>query len=469
MPPPPYTELRLKQKYSALKQMLPFLSSLFLAQAAPAPQPQEIAQPQEVRPLPGKLDSVPVFNSNSPELVLKEGILLSTFPPTGKQVPTAHLNFPFRGRFDLFAHHVARAEPPDNLRTLYMGVIVHNPGPVPVTVDILQAASYLSQPDAPFIQLPDVAENPDGTVYAGPGSRVMSDILRGQRQAEWPPQLVIPPGSSQMLINHPIPVRGLTPPLNGRSTLMRLRSDGTVYMASLALFAKQNPDGSERAPALEEWQTLLVSGDLATPRDKTPTPPDAAGNIIYGRVAGVASGSQWQAQIVDSASAPHLTIPQPGQAFSYAIASLRGGQLGTGQVQSAPMLVRYPDTAYQAHGNYGIHYALTLPLHNPTASQVAVTLTIQTPVKEDRLSTPGLRFLEPPPTQVFFRGTVRVRYSDDLGRPQTRYAHLVQRRGQQGPALVRLAMPPGSRRLVQVDFLYPPDATPPQVLTIKTE
>uniref|UniRef100_A0ACD5GTT9 DUF3370 family protein n=1 Tax=Desertifilum tharense IPPAS B-1220 TaxID=1781255 RepID=A0ACD5GTT9_9CYAN len=116
--------------------------------------PQEIVKPQEVRPLPGQLDSVPVFNSNSPELVLSEGILLSTFPPAGKRSQQAHLNFPFRGRFDIFAHHVARAEPPDNLRTLYLGIVLHNPGSQTVNVDILQAASYLSQPDAPFIQLP---------------------------------------------------------------------------------------------------------------------------------------------------------------------------------------------------------------------------------------------------------------------------------------------------------------------------
>jgi hypothetical protein len=65
------------------------------------------------------------------------------------------------------------------LRTLYLGIILYNPSQEPVTVDILQTASYLSQPDAPFIELPSVVDNPAGTVYAGPGSRVMSDILRG--------------------------------------------------------------------------------------------------------------------------------------------------------------------------------------------------------------------------------------------------------------------------------------------------
>lgn len=77
-------------------------------------------------------------------------------------------------------------------------------------------------------------------------------------------------------------------------------------------------------------------------------------------------------------------------------------------------------------------------------------------------------FFEPLPTQTFFRGTVRVRYTDDRGLPRTRYIHVVQRRGQQGEPLVTLEMPEGDRRLVQVDFLYPPDSTPPQVLTVRT-
>src|SRR5690349_18219026 len=76
-----------------------------VAQTSPKPAPQEIVQSGEVRPLPGKLDTIPVFNSNSPEWIKTEGILLSTFPPNGKKVPAAHLNFPFQGRFDLFAHH----------------------------------------------------------------------------------------------------------------------------------------------------------------------------------------------------------------------------------------------------------------------------------------------------------------------------------------------------------------------------
>ncbi len=451
--------------------MLVFLPIFPLAQIPPTPEPPpqvEILQPQEVRTLPGQLDTIPVFNSNSPELVQTEGILLSTFPPDGKANPNAHLNFPFQGRFDIFAHHVAKPPTPEDLRTLYLGIILHNPGLKPVTIDILQAASYLSQPDAPFIELPPFVDNPAGKVYAGPGSRVMSDILRGYRQDNFPPQLIIPPNESRMLLNLPIPVRSLDPPLNGRSTLMRLRSDGIVYAASLAQYALIDGDGNEQPPTLEQWQQLLEQGELGTPRDRTPTPPDTTTSpIIYGRVAGVAQGSMWQAELVDSPTTQFLTIPQPGQAFSYGLSTLPGGRLGTGQSQSARMLVRYPDTAYFAHGNYGVQYSLTLPLVNPTNQTQTVTVTLQTPIKQDQIQE-GLRFLEPPPRQVFFRGTVQIRYKDDTGLPRTRYVHLVQRRGQMSEPLVTLTMPPSDQRLVQVNFLYPPDATPPQVLTITT-
>jgi hypothetical protein len=451
--------------------MLPLLLSFSLAQSTPPTlQPEEVVQPQVVRPLPGRLDTVPVFNSNSPELVLQAGILLSTFPSDGKKNPGAHLNFPFQGRFDIFAHHVARGESPENLTSLYLGIILYNPTSKPVTINVLQAASYLSQPDAPFIKLPSFSENNSGMVFAGPGDRVTSDILRGRRQTIFPDQIVIAPGKSQMLLNLPIPVRELTPPLNGRSTLMRLQSNGRVYAASLGMFAKINADGSERSPTLTEWQNLLDNGDLATPRDKTPTPPDETGKPrIYGRVAGVAKGSQWRALLVDNPKAKYLTIPQPGQAFSYGLSTLEGGTLGTGQVQSASMLRRYPDTAYRAHGNYGIQYSLNLPLYNNTQSPQSVSVSIQTPLKEDQLVQPGLRFFSTPVRQVYFRGTVRVRYKDQQGQSQTKFIHLAQTRGQPGEPLVRLNMKPGDRTLVEVDLIYPPDATPPQVLTVSTQ
>jgi len=450
-----------------LKKSIP--SFVVFAQTTPAPKPtpQIIVQPQPVRALPGQLDTVPMFNSNSPEWVKTEGILLSTFPPTGKAVPTAHLNFPFQGRFDLFVHH--QTHTPKDLQTFYLGVILHNPGSQPVTVDVLQAATYLTQ-EAPYITLPPYIENPQNTAYAGPGDRAVHDVLQGKRQADFPAKLVIPPGQSRMLLNHPTPVRNLEKPINGRSVLMRLSSSNKVYAASLTMFAKKNSDGSDRAPNLEEWGALLDKGALAGPRDKSPTPPEAtSGQLIYGRVAGVQQGSKWQAQLVDRSGVRDFTIPQPGQAISYALNTLRAGRLGTAQVQTARMLVRYPDTAYEAHGNYGVEYNLFLPLYNPTNKPQIVALTIETPLKEDRLSKGGLLFQNPSRDFPFFRGTVRLRYTNDQGQEKTRYVHLWHRTGQVLEPMEKLVMPPGSRKAVQVDFIYPPDSTPPHVLTVKTQ
>lgn len=437
-----------------------------IAQTSPKPTPQEIVQSGEVRALPGKLDDIPVFNSNSPEWVKTEGILLSTFPSSGKKTTTAHLNFPFQGRFDLFAHHYTHT--PKDLQTLYLGVIVNNPGKTPVTVNVLQAASYLMQ-DAPFVTLPAYQENNDGKAYSGPGDRAVGDVLRGVRQANFPAKLVIPPGQSRMLLNLPIPVRNLEKPINGRSSFLRLQSSGKVYAASLAMFAKKNTDNSERAPTLNEWQSLLNNGNFAGPRDKTPTPPNAtSGSLIYGRVAGVSQGSQWKAILVDNPKVPNLTIPPRGKGISYPLVTLRAGRLGTEQIQTAKMLVRYPDTAYEAHGNYGVEYSLSLPLKNNTNQNQTVTVTLETPLKEDKLSRSGVRFRKPSLDFPFFRGTVKLRYIDDQGQNKTRYVHLWHRTGQVLEPLVKVTLPPSTVRQVQVDLIYPPDSTPPQVLTVRT-
>lgn len=459
--------------------------------------------PQQVRPLPGRLDDVPVFNSNSPEMVRTEGILLSTFPGQGKTQPAAHLNYPLQGRFDVFAHHVTQSNSAAYVPSLYLGLLAQNPTDKYVVVRFLQAASFLSTPDAPFRTLPAIADNPTGYVFSGPGSRAMNQILRGVRQTFWPAQVMIPPGESRMLANLILPLPRSHPnaaawraqqelmltadgqvapktPLiqdqnpvgsvassNGRTTLMYLDSDGPLYLAHMAMYARTNPDGTERAPSLEEWQGMLYYGRLVTPRDIPPTPPNqTAARYFYGRVAGVSRGSQWAAKLTDTEQ-DYLNIPGRGQAISYGISTLQRGTLGTGQVQSAPMIVRYPDTAYYAHGNYGVHYSMTIPLHNPTRQMQSVNVTLQTPLKDD-YNRNGLQFLNPPAPQVFFRGTVRVIYPNEQGQEQVRYVHLVQRRGQLGDSLAVINLQPGERRLAQVDFLYPPDATPPQVLTINT-
>jgi hypothetical protein len=311
-------------------------------------------------------------------------------------------------------------------------------------------------------------DNANGQVFSGPGIRAVDTVLRGQRTSEFPAQVVVPPKSYQLLMNGDIRTQGFTKPVNGRSTLMRLKSSGTVYVATLAMFAPKTPTGKERAPTLLEWQRLLNQGKFASPRDKTPTPPDGKGTLIYGRVAGVQSGSTWRAQLTDLGQAK-LTIPKAEQSISYGLSTLRGGRFGTNQIQAAKLLVRYPDTAYESHGNYATYYDLTLPLVNPTPQTQRVTLKLASPIKQDQLTQGTLRFRQPPQDFPFFRGTVRLRYLDEKQQRQTRYIHLWHRIGQVVDPLVQLDLKPGETRSLQVDFYYPPDSTPPQVLSITTE
>ncbi len=470
--------------------------------------PDEFTLYHEVRPLPGQLNEVPVFNSNSPELIQQDGILLSTFPGEQMAHEEAHLDFAFEGRFDFFAHHIARGVTPDDRRTMFLGGIIYNPNSEPVTLKVGQGVSYLSQ-EAPFHSLPALRFNPDGSVFSGPGSRTVADVLQERRQSQWPWQVVIPPEQGYLLINAPIPLRRLpfaadatlppgsilpgapenfrafpvasiiptgdsrSLPSNGRSLLLQLESDRPVYAATLAMYAPRTLEGEERAPTLQEWLRLLVNGRLAGPRDIPPTNPEeyAKGNgdgrFFYGRVAGVAIGSQWEAQAVDDSAAEFLTVPTPGEAISYVISTVDYNTFGTEQIQSAPMLARYPDTAYRAHGNYGVHYKVRMPLRNQTDRQQRITLRLQTPLQDETLKQ-GLRFLRNPADRIFFRGTVRVQYETEEGQQRTRYVHVVQRQGEEGEPILRLTLPPNSQQEVVVELIYPPDATPPQVLTVET-
>lgn len=450
-----------------------------------------ITLPQEVRSLPGGLDNVPVFNSNSPEIIEGDGILLSTFPSRGKSDPSAHLNVAFDGRFDIFSHHVARGQDDRDTRTVYEAIIVHNPGKRAVTLNIRDGASHISQ-ESPWNEIASGSSNLYSNNFSGPGSRVMNDVLRDRRQPSLPNQVTIGPGQSHLLLNAPIPLRRLnvatdgtlppgseiTPPpvnassgegprLNGRSTLMRLNSSGPVYVASLAMHAPQ-ANGQEFVPGLDEWRALLAKGQLATPRDVSPSRPGSnATPFRYGRVSGVATGSQWQATLTDGRSS-QLAVPEPGAQISYALSTLEGNTFGTRQVQSAPITARYADTAYRANGNYGIEYNLDLPLTNDTDSPKTVALSVQTPLQNDGLND-ALQFKANPEPRVFFRGTVLFIYKEDNGRSRAHYAYLEQNQGEQGQPLIEITLQPGEQRDVNVQFLYPPDATPPQVLTISTQ
>lgn len=443
------------------------------ATIAPAPPPlkpkvedtEKYCTPTEMRILPAGMNEETCFNSNSPEMVLNEGILLSTFPPDCMAHPEAHLNCPFSGDFSIFSHHVTKSEDRNDDRLLYLGFVMRNPSNKTVHVRVNAGASYLSQPDAPFKDMPELCLNDDGSLFSGPGDRVSNDVLRGKKPDFLHNSFSIHPGQDKVFLVLPVPVRLLRPALNGRSTLLKVHSSGPVYIASMAKFVHQAM--SDEAPSEQDWLEQLYNGTLCTPRDVAPTPPAAAGAIKYGRVSGVSKGTVWTATIVDTRLksgelADYLSVPDPGKSYTYPLATIVGGTFGTKQVQSAQMLVRYPDTAYQAHGNYGTHYSICVPLINPTSEQAHVQVLFQTALKAEEKSTQTC-FYANPPNRAFFRGTIFV---DDGS--EKHFWHLVQRQGAEGAKLAEFSMNSGAIRNLKIDFLYPPDATPPQELCIKT-
>jgi Protein of unknown function (DUF3370) len=421
---------------------------------------------QTVLPLPGGLDDTPVLNCNSPEIVIQPGVLLSTFPTHGKAHPNAHLNYTLGGRFDVFFHHVTDASKTGTGRTLYLGMIVQNATERTIFIKILNGVSYATKPDAVFINLQPVIDNKKSNIFAGPGDRVTLDLLRGHTQHGWKKVITLAPGETKLLYCLPLKVKDLTHPLNGRSGVVQLYADGLVHLASLAAFAPETKSG-ERKPKLGDWLEILDEKPLVSPRDKTPTAPSAKGQLVYGRVSGIANGAIWRGEAINDRHLKHLAI-EPGHSISFPISTVTGGTLGTNQVQAAHMLARYPDTAYRANGNYGVLYDLTLPIYNESETESKVELTFQTPLK-DWNKADSLQFFEEPPEHIFFRGTVKFEWTDREQKHHEQFTHLVEKQGQSIEPLVSLVLKPHERQDVHFSFFYPPDCTPPQALTVNSK
>jgi hypothetical protein len=450
------------------------LGGPLLAQPQPAPAPKPapappVLRPGTVAPLPGRLDAVPMVNDNNPEVIKGPGILLSTFDgqrgfngrPLG--VPSAHLNAALNGPFELFSHHIYAGTPESLDSTLWLAVVAAPRGNAPVKLRTVAGSTALSQsvnpdqPSAPFLPLPALMEQGSTPIWAGPGSRVATELLARQRSPLVPEGWTLPPGQLSTLMVLPLPVRGLDPLLNGLNLQLRLNSDGPVDVATLAAFGPV-----DRPPDPAVWQQLLQGG--LSPKEHSPSPRGASGPMIYSRVSGVQEGSAWVGRITDPGR-PTLSVSRAP--ISWPIASLERGTLGTGQIQTAPLRAFYPGTAWAAHGNYGVTYDLSLPLRNDTPRPVQLALALESPLKNDQ-PLGGLRFNTTPARAVMFRGTVEVSGLDNAagGPGGRRRFHLVLRAGQEGPPLGTVSLRPGQERQLRVRLIYPADATPPQVLSL---
>lgn len=432
------------------------------------PEPPVLALRERVYPLPGGLDGTLVFNSDNPEIIASPGVTLSTLPP-GPGQQDVFLNQAFEGDFSIFSHHIARA-PDAGVRLLYLGLVASNRGSRPVHLQVRRGASYLTQPEAPFKLLPSVISDPLGYAFAGPGDRVATELLHGVSSLP-PSDMVVDPNGQALVYNLPLPTDVATlPPVNGRSTLIDLHSDGPVYLSEVALFASWGVQGFQ-PPTLGDYLTALGNPQLAGPRENAATPyspdePPPRSGFAYGRVCGVAVGARWTGTLTASGCA----LPAPGERIGFPIASVYLTRYGTRQNQAPAMLCRYPGTAYQAHGDYGVRYDLTLPLDNPSDVPRTYALSLSRPVGvRGEGAAQEVLYHVPAGPQVMFRGPVALDWRDAHGDTHALYMHVVLHAGENVGPFATWIVPPHRHITTTLRMIYPADATPPTLLTIAAQ
>lgn len=424
--------------------------------------------PYEIQPLPGGLNNTLVANSNSPEVIKSEGILMSTFPKEEKKFADAHLDLVFKGKFDIFTHHIAVEREIGDFTNVYQCLLIQNATNKEITLKVNSSAKYATGPDAGFIKLPDFIKNDQGKVFSGPGDRVSQDILRGKTYQSYSEGLIkIQPHDFYILMNDKIPISRFGKS-NGKTTLFKLETDGEVYVADLAMYEKPySPFQPDTKPDLSDWLNILHNGDLAEKRDYIPTPLDRpyTGQFFYSRVSGVSIGNEWKAKIINENN--YFKIPEKDKGIAYALNTVHNNTYGTKQVQSAYMTKRYSDTAYQSHANYGVTYDIEIPLYNRNKESTSVAISFDSPLrtKNDQYEK-QLTYYDEPPEKITFRGEFLVKYKSYFGIEKEKYIHVVQRFGQMGLPLVSLFMEPEDKRTVHIRYIYPADCTPPHVLTI---
>lgn len=426
-------------------------------------QPGSILLPVRLRSLQGGLDKSALFNSNAPEIVPEASppaVLLSTLSPEGKVCPDAHLNYRFHDRFGVFIHHInkqTRSQP----EVLHLRLLAYNPGKKVARLRRLARSTYLSQPDAPFKPLPVLSAN-SGDLYAGPGDRVTLDFLTGKAFQVDGSDLPVGAGQWQLLDNLAVPVHGLSPALNGRSYLSWFQTSSPLCLFLQSVFMA--PGSTEENQPFAN--ALALDQDLVRPRESSVKYPSFPGvrPIIYGRVSGVSRGLTFNGRgHVDIEAGKPLSLAFP-------ISSLEGGDFGT-RVQTAPMIRRYSDSAFAAHGNYGLGYKVRLTVVSHDRLARAVKVSFNCPLKEEGKAgkVEQLTYMEPPAKAVFFRGTVKLTDYLPAPTPFEGFYHLVLHRGERAEPIYKMLLEPFEKRKLEFELFYPPDATPPQVLLLESE
>ena len=245
-------------------------------------------------------------------------------------------------------------------------------------------------------------------------------VLRNELDRKLPSTVVIPPGSSKVVVKTVLPARGIA---NG---LLHGRSNGPFQMAVVA--AEQNSQDRDLIAVLNRRR--LAPGRIYLKRVH-----EIQSGRVFSRVAGVAVGDQYNASISHNLQAGPLHVP---------LTSTRRHNFGTRDVQVNPLATRMVDSALNNVGTYGVRYDVDLNLSGQGAHQLV-------------LSHPVVSGKKP---FTAFRGSIQIRQGDRLEE-----IHVGLRSGE-SLALTDLRLQPGRSNPVRVSLVYPADATPGHLLSV---
>ena len=293
---------------------------------------------QKARPLNGTFNNVPVLHSNQPEIVTGPGILVNTAAGTAiaaeSNQPLRNAAHTFNGEFGVHMHH--KYYPQDQAKLggrrsrglMTLALIATNPGPSSITLNF-DRGSVKNSFEAPYhpnrlMGVKPLGKRPWNT---GPGDATAVQLLRGELDRKLPEQVVIPAGGQRVVVRTVLPARGIA---NG---LLRGRSNGPFTMAVVA---------AEQSAQDADLFVVLQSGRLAPGRIYLNRIREIQLGRVFSRVAGVALGDAYKAEISHDLNQGPLHVP---------LTSTKRHHFGTGDVQVNPLTTRMVDSALNNERN----------------------------------------------------------------------------------------------------------------------
>ena len=387
---------------------------------------------QRARPLNGTFNNVPVLHSNQPEIVTGPGILVNTAPGSAiaaeSNQPLRNAAYTFNGEFGVHMHH--KYYPKDQSKLggrrsrglMTLALIATNPGSRPITLQF-DRGSVKNSFEAPYhpnrlMGVKPLGKRPWNT---GPGDATAVQLLRGELDRKLPERIEIPAGGRRVVVRTVLPARGIA---NG---LLRGRSNGAFTMAVVA--AEQTAQDSDLFAVLESRR--LAPGRIYLNRIR-----EIQLGRVFSRVAGVALGDAYKAEIDHDLSQGSLHVP---------LTSTKRHHFGTRDIQVNPLTTRMVDSALNNVGTYGVRYDVTLNLSGAGGPH---QLVLSHPVVSGKK-----RF-------TAFRGSLQIVQDQTL-----QEVHVGMRSGE-SLALTDLNLAPGTSKAVKVSLVYPADATPGHLLSV---